>query len=135
MDGGFPTTFAVRVGDWDHALRIRDARVEGADQRLTVRNDSILTITSITVEAECTGWDGKPAKGINTKDGSNVIRCTYRKTLKPGAVTKKDGWKAENYDKEVGLKSMVVRIVEFQINNDWVKVIRKGNRPKKKYSK
>ena len=135
-DGGFTASIKVKIGNWENALSWKRASIDGrGNLLLEVKNDSDLTITSITVEAECTGWDGKPAKGINTKDGSNVIRCTYRKTLKPGAVTKKDGWKAENYDKEVGLKSMVVRIVEFQINNDWVKVIRKGNRPKKKYSK
>ena len=135
-DGGFTASIKVKIGDWEKSLSWKKASVDGKGRfLLQVRNDSDLTITSITVEAECKDWDGKPAKGINTKDGSNVIRCTYKKTLKPGAVTKEDGWKAENYDRELGFKSMVVRIVEFQINNDWVKVIRKNNRPKKKYSK
>lgn len=135
-DGGFQTSITVKVGDWENSLSWKKAGIDGRGRLLfKVRNDSDLKITSITVEAECFDWDGKPAKGINTKDGSNVIRLTYNKTLKPGAVTNEDGWKAENYDKELGFKSMTVRIVRFQINNDWVKVIRRNNRPKIKYSK
>ena len=37
------------------------------------------------------------------------------------------------YDKNVGIGSMIVRVTEFTIDNDWDKVIRKQFRPKYKY--
>ena len=133
VDGGFPTTFAVRVGDWDHALRIRDARVEGADQRLTVRNDSVLTITSITAEVSVYDIDGKPVTA-NKKDGTNTFRMVYKHTLYPGESTVQKYWKTVDFKlpESLTVSEYRVKIVQYQIDNDWIKNIREKNQPTKK---
>ena len=74
---------------------------------------------------------------MNTKDGSNVVKAVYSRKLDPGATTTEDQWKLINYNKDHanqnGFAAVVVRITEFQIDNDWVKVIRKNHQPEKKY--
>ena len=136
-DGGFQTSIHVRIDDWEKALRwTKDkAYIDGKGRlHFQVKNTSSVTITSITVECECYGFDGKPAEGVNPKDGSNIVRFVYRQVLAPGATTKDDTWKPYGgYDPEVAFKSMIVRINEFQIDNDWVKQIRKNRRPKTEY--
>ncbi len=132
VDGGFPTTFKVKVGDWDHALKIKDAKVEGADQRLTVRNDSVLTITSITVEVSVYDINGKPVPA-NKKDGTNTFRMVYKRTLNPGESTVQKYWKTVDFklpDSPI-VSEYRVKIIQYQIDNDWIKTIREKNRPTK----
>lgn len=131
-DGGFRTSLLVRVGDWENSLKWQkgdfDAR---GNLRFIVKNVSDLNITSITLEMECFDYDGKP-QAVNTRNGSNVVKVVYNKLLAPGKSTPEDGWKLIDYDRvgvnEHGLAAIRVRIAEFQIDNDWVKTIRKNNR-------
>ena len=137
-DGGFRTSIPVRVGDWETSLKWTEAGIDGrGNLYFKVKNAGDLTITSVTIEIEIYDFDGKPMKGMNKKDGSNVVKAVYSKKLAPGATTKEDQWKLVNYDKDLanqtGFAAIVVRVTEFQIDNDWVKVIRKNHQPKKKY--
>ena len=129
QDGGFQASILVKVGRWDNSLRIAKVSMSGGDMLFQVKNVSDLTITSVKVECECFGADGKAAAGINPDDGSNILKFSYGRHLGPGGVTKEDAWRlASGYDRNIDFTSMNVRITEFQIENDWVKVIRKGNR-------
>ena len=137
-DGGFQTSILVKVGDWEKSLKWTEAGFGGrGNLYFRVNNNSDLNITSVTIEIEIYDFDGKPKKGMNTKDGSNVVKAVYSKRLAPGATTKEDQWKLVNYDKDLanqtGFAAIVVRVTEFQINNDWVKSIRRNAQPKKKY--
>ncbi len=137
-DGGFQTSIRVKVGDWENALRWVDGSFDGRGNLIfEIRNTSELNITSITIEMEGYDFDGNP-EAINSKNGSNVVKAVYRKPLGPGAVTKQNQWKMIDYAREYvnghGLAAIVVRIVEFQIDNDWVKTIRKNHQPKTVYN-
>ena len=129
-DGGFPATLNVWVGDWDHALSIKEAHVAGADVYLTVRNDSPLTITSITAEVSVFDIDGKPVPA-NSKDDSNTFKVVFRKQLLPGEMTTEKDWKYVNFKlpESTTVAEYQVRIVQYQIDNDWVKTIRKKFQP------
>ena len=132
-DGGFQTSIPVLVGNWEKSLKIQDAQVKGADAVLKVKNVSDLTITSIKVEVSVFDNEGKPVP-CNSKDDSNTYVMTYKKTLEPGDVTKEKNWKTVDFKlpESLTVHEYVVKIVEFEIDNDWIKVIRKNNQPTKK---
>ena len=137
-DGGFKTSIRVRVGDWEKALKWTEGKFNARGQfQLKVKNVSDLDITSVTVEIEVYDFDGKPMKGINTRDKSNVVKAVYNRTLFSGNTTREDQWKLIDFNKDLanqqGFAAIVVRITEFQIDNDWVKVIRQNRQPKTKY--
>ena len=132
-DGGHQASMTVLIGNFDYALSLVDAYVSGADVYLTVRNDSDLTITSVTAEVSVLDVDGNPVPA-NSQDGSNTFQVVYRKTLKPGASTHKNDWKYVNFKlpDSPTTATYVVRITQFQINNDWVKTIMRKHQPVKK---
>ena len=132
-DGGFQTTILVRIGDWEKSLKLADAYVKGTDAHLTVKNNSDLTITSITVEVSVFDKDGKPVP-CNKKDNSGTYKMTYKKTLEPGVSTKEKDWKTVDFKAPDSAKAheYVVKITEFVIDNDWVKLIRQKNQPTRK---
>ena len=132
-EGGFTASMLVKIGDWDNALRLTDAYVEGADQRLTVRNVSDLYITSVTAEVSVFDVDGYPVPA-NSKDGSNTFKMVYKNALAPGASTKQSGWKYVNFKlpESLTVSTYEVRVTQFQIDGDWVKTIRKKYQPFKR---
>ena len=67
-------------------------------------------------------------------DGSNVVRATYSKRLTPGKTTPADQWKMKDFDEDAPFMHMTVRVVEYQIDNDWVKTIRRNKQPKFVYN-
>ena len=132
-DGGFQTSIPVLVGHWEKSLKIQEAKVKGADAVLKVKNVSDLTITSIKVEVSVFDNEGKPVP-CNSKDNSNTYVMTYKKTLEPGDVTKEKDWKTVNFKlpESLTVHEYVVKITEFEIDHDWIKVIRKNNQPTQK---
>lgn len=131
-DGGFRAPLTVKVGDWENSLKWKEGKFDArGNLSFIVTNVSDLNITSITLELEVFDFDGKP-QAVNTKDHSNVVKAVYKKPLAPGKSTPADGWKMINYDREgvnqEGMAAIKVRIAEFQIDNDWVKVVHKNNR-------
>ena len=132
-DGGFKASILVKVGNWEKALKITEAKVKGADAYVTLKNDSELTITSITVEVSVFDNEGKPVPS-NKKDNSNTYQMVYKKTLNPGASTKEKDWKTVNFKlpESTTVHEYVVKVTEFEIDHDWIKLIRKKNQPTKK---
>lgn len=137
-DGGYQASIIVRVGDWEKALKWTEADFDGrGNLSFELQNTGSLNITSITIELEVYDSDGKLKKGMNTKNGSGVVKGVYRKTLGPGEYTRESQWKLVDYNKDLanqdGIAAIKVRVTEFQIDNDWVKTIRKNRQPKAKY--
>ena len=132
-DGGFKASILVKVGDWEKALKITEAKVQGADALVTLKNTSELTITSVTVEVSVFDNEGKPVP-CNKKDNSNTFQLVYKKTLGPGASTKEKEWKTVNFKlpESTTVHEYVVKVTEFEIDHDWIKLIRKKNQPTKK---
>ena len=133
-DGGYQATIQVRVGDFSHLMRITDAFIDGKGRvRVTVKNKSDdLYITAVTLEIEAFKHNGKKAH-INAKDGSNICKATYRGNIAPGRYSPDNGWKMIDYDENVEFGQMIVRVVEYQIENDWIKVLRKNVQPTYEY--
>ena len=134
-DGGFQTSIRVKVGDFSHALKIVNAEIGGKGQiYIRIKNvSSDLPITYFKMELEMYDSDKKPVN-VNTKDGTNIVEVTYGKQLNPGKTTPKDyEWKPKDYNKDIGFQILVVRIVEYQIDNDWYKSLPKNRQPKYEY--
>ena len=103
-----------------------------------MRNETDLTITSITAEVEMfdASQSGSPALPINKKNGKNKVNLVWNGKLRPGETTGKKNWKMQNFE----LKSLsvsdtkgTVTLCSYQIDNDWIKTIRQSHRPKKKF--
>lgn len=133
-DGSITTSMKVKVGNWSRATKISKAEIDGKGNILVkVRNMSKeLTLTYIKLEIEAFDSKGKPV-AINKKDGSNVVTATYSRVLDPGDTTLANKWKLHDYDDEKGFQRMTVRVVEYQINDDWVKKLRPSVQPTYEY--
>ncbi len=129
-DGGHETSIEVHVGSWDKSIRLTQIDVDGrGNLYFTARNVSELDITMITCEAEYYTSYGDPI-AVNTKDGSNKVTITYKRALAPGARTREDYWKFQDFEKpQQGFGKVVLKVVSFQIDNDWIKDIRESRRP------
>ena len=132
-DGGFQTSMQVKVGDYENSLRLTNAYVSGADAHLTVQNISDLTITSITAEVTVLDADGNKVP-CNSRDPDKPFQMVYKRTLGPGESTKDGGWKTVNFmlPDSLTVSTYVIKVTEFQIDGDWVKLIRKKFQPTKK---
>ena len=138
-DGGYQTSIQVTVGNFDRSLSFRDF---GWDSRgnfwLSVRNNSNFTITRITAIVQM--YDAtvadNPEIPINTKNGSNKVEVVWSGRLYPGESTGANHWKMSAYQAPsigVGRTRGIVTLHSFQIENDWIKVIREKNRQWKEY--
>ncbi len=134
-DGGFQTSILVRIGDWDHALKLRDFRWDNGKLSLQVRNNSELNITRVTAEIAFFELDGTTPVTVNAKDGSNVVNAVWKKGIEPGDTTGRTAWQLVNYKAPENLKNTrgVITLTSFEIDHDWIKTIRKNNRPHKEW--
>lgn len=133
-DGGYQTTMEVKVGNWSRALKVTDAYIDGKGHLyIKVKNESSsLSISNIKIEI--TGcWAGGKPSAINTKNGSNVVEAVYSKRIGPGETTPATKWVFKDFDQDAGFQWMTVKVVQFQINDDWVKTIRKNKQPTFEY--
>ena len=137
-DGGFETSIRVRVGDYDHGITFRDFGFNNSGHFwLKVKNNTDMPITEIKAELEV--FDpANPGDGItiNKKTGSNKIDMVWTGRLMPGETTGKENWKMINFIcPNGGMKptSGTVTVYCYQIDNDWVKTIRKAHRKTMSY--
>ncbi len=131
-DGGFQASIQVRVGSWSRMARISYATISGKGKFLAgIRNASGMILSEIKVEIEAYKSDGTPA-AIN-KNGSNKVTAVYGRAVYPGKTTIEDGWTLQDYNPEVPYQRMTVRLVEYRIENDWVKLLRTWLRPSYEY--
>ena len=134
QDGGFQTSIQVKIGDWDHALRLRNADYNGdAKFWMNVENVSDLTITRVTAKIYFyeTTEEGKKELAVNSKDGSNVITAVWKSTLSPGDATGKKTWTMQNYKAPSSMQNVSgdIYITSYEIDYDWIKTIRQNHRP------
>ena len=135
-DGGFQTSIAVKIGDWDHALELKKFNWDNKGNfSIEVLNRSDLHITRIT--AEIYFYDASPDAemaepvAVNTKDGSNMVKAVWKKPLDYKEKTGKSAWQMINYKApaDINMTRGFVRILSYEIDNDWIKTIREKNRP------
>ena len=129
-DGGFQDSILVRVGDWSHMAEISEAEITGKGKlEIKVKNISKhMTLTWFKIEIEAFDSKGKPVV-INKKDKTNKVIATLERTVDPGKTTPADKWKLQDYDDEEGFQQMTIRLLEYQIEGDWVKQLRKSLQP------
>ena len=137
-DGGFQTSIQVTVGEYDKALKFLERNFDNYGEQfwLEIRNDSDVTVTSITAEVEITK-NNQPVK-INTKDGSNKVQLVWSGELLPGEKTGPRNWKMIDYKAPEDFIDFdgyagKVTVTQYVIDHDWVKVIRERNRPVKDF--
>ena len=133
-DGGFQTSIKVTVADFDHGLLFESYDYDAAGNLWCImKNKTDFTITEITVEYElwdCSGEEIEPAV-INTKNGSGKVEVVWKGSLAPGQKTSKNHWKNINYTTPSCGMDMTrgqITLVKYQIENDWIKTIRKNHR-------
>lgn len=142
-DGGFTTSIKVTVGDYDKGLSFRSFEFDRDGYFwLSVKNNTDMTITSITAEFACfdaTSGDNDPVP-INTRyDKSdrraNKVNIVWNGVLNPGETTTKNRWKMVDYKPPRDIYSTrgTITLVSYQIDRDWIKVIRENRRPWKEY--
>ena len=136
-DGGFQTSINVTVADFDNGLSFESYDCDSAGNLwCVIRNKTDFTITEIKVEFslwDCSGEEIEPAE-INTKNGSNTVDVVWTGRLAPGERTGMKHWKNKNFKSpSCGMDMTRGQIVlyQYQIENDWVKTIRKNHRPYK----
>ena len=136
-DGGFKATLKVTVGDFDHGLTFNDYDFNKHTVTwLNVTNKLKLPVTQITATLElwdCSGEEIVPAV-INTQNGSNKVDMVWYGTLNHGKSTGKSSWRLVNFmTPSCGMYNTRgdIKIVSYQIDNDWIKTIRTKNRPHK----
>ena len=134
-DGGFVTSFLVRVADWDHALSFRNYDLNGKGMPLlSVKNVSDLTVTRVVVQLYYySGEDGQTPVTANAKDGSNMVTAVYRRTLYPGSTTREDQWEMQDYVEPEfdGSIHIVAKLYSYTVDNGWVKTIQEHHRATK----
>ena len=133
-DGGFKTSILVKVGDYFDTIAITDAQYDG-DFNLYIRARNVsdnIPVTSITAKLEMYDMDRNPVP-VNSKDGSNTIEATYRYAVDPGHSTQENRWKIKDYSPNSETFYLVVRITQFQIDNDWIKTIPEKRQPSYEY--
>ena len=133
-DGGIQDTIKVKIGNWSRATKITSAEITGKGKiHVEVKNMSKeMTLTYIKLKIEAFDSKGKPV-AINKADGTNTVYATYSKSLHPGKYTPEDKWKFQDLDSSKSFQRMTVRVVEYQINGDWVKKLRSGLQPVYEY--
>ena len=133
-DGGYPVSMTVNVGEYEKALSLIKNRtvVNSGDGGITIRvkNISDLPITSITAQVSVTDAEGEPVP-CNSKDDSNTFTVVYHGKILPGEFSQDTKWKYVNFKapESPAVSEYEVKITEFQIDDDWVKTIRKKNQP------
>lgn len=134
VDGGYQASMTVNVGHYDDFVSLRDAWVQNEKVFIVVRNESDLNITSVTAEVSVLDSDGN-ALPVG-KNGATTFRMVYQKTLRPGKSSSESDWKYVDYvpSDSPAVSRFVVKIVQFQIENDWVKTITRKNQPTRKIS-
>ena len=133
-DGGFQASINVKIGDFSRMLKILHVSC-GAKGKLSIKlkNVSDLPITYVRVDLEAFGADGKPVP-INLKDGTNVVQATYHQKVEPGHQTTANQWSAKDLDPNASFSRMTFKVIEYQINNDWIKLLRTNRQLKAEYS-
>ena len=132
-DGGYEASIQVRIGSWSRMAKISYASISGKGKFLAgIKNVSGSLLSEIKVEIEAFNSDGTPA-AINKKNGSNKVTAVYNKTVYPGKTTIEDQWKLQDCNPEVPYQRMIVRLVEYRIDGDWVKLLRTWLRPSYEY--
>ena len=72
---------------------------------------------------------------INSKDFSHIIEADYGHTVRPGKSTPDYEWKLVNYNyNHLGFHRMIIRVVSYQIDNDWVMEIKDNYQPSYMYT-
>ena len=127
-DGGYTTTFTVKVGNYDKALKITDLYLQDNKIKLNVRNYSNMTITRFYFTLTCYDVNGNPL--VVTSDGSNVINCSYRLTLTEGETTQHGRFNFDNYvqpTEEIG--RVVMNLTGYRTEDGYSRSIKQSKQP------
>lgn len=121
-DGGYSTTATVKVGNYDKAVRITDLYLQDDKVKITVRNDSDMTITKFYFTIELYDLYGQPL--TCNENGSNVFNGSYGYTLYQGDSTRHGRFYFENFVQPEAVGKVVMRITGYRTEDGYSRDIR-----------
>ena len=128
QDGGYTTTATVNVGDYDKALKINDLYLSGNKIKITVNNESNMTVTRFSFIIEC--YDIYDAPLPCSENGAHTFYGSYSLTLYQGESTEHGRFYFGNYvQPEAQIGRVVMRITGYSTDTGYSRDIRTDRQP------
>lgn len=128
QDGGYTTTATVNVGDYDKALKINDLYLSNNKIKITVNNESNMTVTRFSFIIEC--YDIYDAPLPCSENGAHTFYGSYSLTLYQGESTEHGRFYFGNYvQPEAQIGRVVMRITGYSTDTGYSRDIRTDRQP------
>lgn len=128
-DGGYIASAEVRVGNYNHAVRIEELYVDSGNKiRITLRNNSDMTVKSIGFVIECFDMDGKRFV-CNTDEKSKKFEGYYPYMLMPYERTIHGCFTFKNYVIDRPLGAVTLTLTCWYDEDGYSYTIPGGSRP------
>ncbi len=116
-DGGFTAATQVRVGDYDHAIRIEDLYVNSRNEiKIVLRNASDINIQNVHMIIECFD-ENEEAFVCNTDGQSTYFEADYPYLLQPYDRTVHGSFHFKNWVIDRPLGGVILTIVNWKDQN------------------
>ena len=113
-DGGFTAATQIRVGDFEHAIRIEDLYVNGNNEiKIVLRNESDIEIQNVHLIIECFDENEDPFV-CNTDGQSTYFEADYPYLLLPYERTAHGSFRFRNWAVDRPLGAVVLTIVNWK---------------------
>ena len=116
-DGGFTAATQVKVGDYDHAIRIEDLYINGNNEiKIVLRNVSDVNIRNVHMTIACYDENEQPFV-CNTDEESMYFEADYPYLLMPYDRTVHGYFHFKNWKIDRPLGAVVLTIVNWKDDN------------------
>ncbi|MGN0972197.1 MAG: Ig-like domain-containing protein [Aristaeellaceae bacterium] len=128
QDGGYTTTATVNVGDYDRALKITDLYLSNNKIKITVNNQSNMTVTRFSFIIEC--YDIYDAPLPCSENGAHTFYGSYSLTLYEGESTEHGRFYFGNYvQPEETIGRVVMYVTGYSTDTGYSRDIRTDRQP------
>ncbi|MGN0746387.1 MAG: Ig-like domain-containing protein [Aristaeellaceae bacterium] len=128
QDGGYTTTATVNVGDYDNALKITDLYLSNNKIKISVNNESNMTVTRFSFIIEC--YDIYDAPLTCSENGSHTFYGSYSLTLYEGESTEHGRFYFGNFvQPEETIGRVVMYITGYSTDTGYSRDIRTDRQP------
>lgn len=125
-DGGYSTTATVNVGNYDKALKIKDLYLADNRIKISVENESNMTVTRFSFVIEC--YDVYDAPLTCNANGTHVFYGSYSLTLYEGNSTEHGRFYFGDFEQpEAQIGRVVMRITGYSTDSGYSRDIRSEN--------
>ena len=134
-DGGFSAMTTIKVGDFNHAIRIEDLSVNSKNEiKIVLRNVSDFNIKNVHLSIAC--YDENEEPFVCNKDGEKTyFEADYPYTLAPYDRTVHGSFRFRNYVIDRPLGAVVLTVVSWRDENNITYLIPEYDRPKMQWTR